>query len=990
MIQRRMLRNFFNQEKNITFILWVVFFCYAICAALIFQKLILPLVPSMHAGGGLLSNDAVYFDSVATKLAESIHIHGWSSWQLFPANGAPGNVAILGALYAIFGHDPALIIPINAAIHALGGVLIFLITRELSNKAPIGNYAGLIAATLFIIFPSALNWYGQIHKDGYAIAGTLLILFSWVKVVKEPSKARDWSMLALQHAFGLVLIASVRPYGLKLLVIATLAPLLVTIIVALLRREFKRNIKPFVFFTLSIFILINVIKIIPEVAQLGDTYQNWDGKVLDGKVLSGKRSGGNEWDKRLCGKGLYEEKYWKWQNASWLPDSIEGYIELASTTRAGMIYNALQEKAKSMIDEDIAPENICEVTLYLPRALQIAVLAPFPSTWLANTSITRLVATGEMFIFYLCFPGIFLLLLYNRKPAILATIYFAGFFLLVQGFTSANLGTLYRLRYAYLFVVLALGLLGWFTWLDKTGRLKRLLHLLQPPAQLTPVEEVSEPTQQLGRKEAMSSGFAVMALTLITFIGFFLRDIMMAHQFGLGAALDNFFIALLIPMFVVTVLCIPLGMAFVPVYLGVKTQLSSDTSRNLVSGVSSWTMLSLLVICLLLYLFGPAFLPYLHIKGVAMDLLQLVPLMNIALPILLFSGVLILGNSVLNANGRAVLTSSAQLVVPIAAILALIIFGSSYGVKVVMYGMVVGQLVNLLIVQYYLKHYDISLLPKLNLHNQANFHPLLLQYLPLVVSAFFVAAAAPVATLLAISLPEGGVSALNLGTKVVLFVTGLVSTAMTTVMLPYFSTLVAKNHLISARRELSFFLLFATFISVPVSIGLFIWSDQIVRLMFEGGTFDSNATTQVTRVMQYAVVQLPFFVCNALLLKFSTATKHVFAISAVAIVGLLINVGTSVFLMQHLGVAGIALGSSVSMLLSTVLLVLVLVRYWHITKFDALIMLITWLLFVTLLMCLHFGSIPSVYATVLAYIILLVGYLGSLISDKLSSIWLKN
>ena len=960
----------FNQKKNIAFILWIVFFCYAICAALIFQKLLLPLVPSLHAGGGLLSNDSVYFDSVATKLAESIHLHGWGSWQLFPANGAPGNVALLGALYAVFGHDPALIIPINAAIHALGGVLIFLLTRELSNKTPIGNYAGVIAATLFVIFPSALNWYGQIHKDGYAIAGTLLILLTWVKAVQGQCNTRHWIVLALLHAFGLALIASVRPYCLKLLLVATLVPLLVTAIAALMRHQLKYKIKLFVFFALSVLILISLIKIIPDSAQAGDAYQNWQGK------LGESRHG----DSRL----------WEWQNASWLPDNIEKNIELVSRTRAGMISYGLYEKSKSMIDENVTPHNMSEVTLYLPRALQIGVLAPFPISWFKIISLTRLVAAGEMFIYYLCFPGIFLLLLYNRKPAVLVTIYFACFFLLVYGFTTANLGTLYRVRYAYLFVMLALGLLGWFTWLDKTYRLKRFLHLLQPPPQLEHLEVDSDSTQQISRKEAMGSGFAVMGLTLLTFIGFFMRDIMMAHKFGLGAALDNFFIALLIPMFVVTVLCIPLGMAFVPIYLSIKMQKRLEASRALVSDVSFWAMLNLLIICLLLYLFGSTFLPFLHLKGSAMDIQQLVPLMNIALPILLFSGILILGNSVLNANGRGVLTSFAQLVVPVTAILALLFFGNSFGVKVVMYGMVVGQLVNLLIVQYYLKYYDVSLLPRLNLCNQANLHPLLLLYLPLVVSAFFVAAAAPVATLLAISLPEGGVSAFNLGNKVVLFVTGLVGTAISTVMLPYFSTLLAKNNFISARRELSFFLLLATLVSVPVSIGLYICSDQIVRLMFEGGSFDINATVQVTRVMQYAVVQLPFFVCNALLLKFSTATKHVFAISVVAVVGLLINVCTSIFLMQHMGVAGISLGSSVSMLFSTVLLVLVLVRYWHITKFDALIMLIAWLLFVTLLMCLHFGSNPSVYATVLAYVILLVGYLSSLASDKLSGIRLKN
>jgi hypothetical protein len=85
-----------NSQKHVASTLWVVFFCYAICAALIFQKLLLPLVPSLHAGGGLLSNDAVYFDSVAWKIAERIRLDGWSSWQPFEA---PGNVVIISSLY---------------------------------------------------------------------------------------------------------------------------------------------------------------------------------------------------------------------------------------------------------------------------------------------------------------------------------------------------------------------------------------------------------------------------------------------------------------------------------------------------------------------------------------------------------------------------------------------------------------------------------------------------------------------------------------------------------------------------------------------------------------------------------------------------------------------------------------------------------------------------------------------------------------------------
>ena len=644
-----------------------------------------------------------------------------------------------------------------------------------------------------------------------------------------------------------------------------------------------------------------------------------------------------------------------------------------------------------MIDENIAPQSIGEMAAYLPRALQVALFAPFPSSWLANISMFRLVAVGETFVYYLCVSGIFMLLVYNRKPAVLMAIYFACFFLLVYGVTQANLGTLYRYRYGYQFIMLMLGLLGWFTWLDKTARLKWLLHLLQPPASFpAPSDEATVADQQPARKEAVGAGFLVMGLTFLCFVGFFLRDIMMAHTFGLGASLDNFFIALLIPMFIVAVLCMPLGTALIPVYLDLKERLSLRTANMLVPSVSFWTTISLLVICLILYLTGPYLLPLLYVKGSSPDLGQFTELLDLALPILLFSGVVILGNSVLNAHGSAVVTNTAQLVVPIVAILALLLFGSDYGVKAVMFGMVIGQIINLLIVQFYLKRYHVSLLSPLNFRNQTGLSPLMMQYVPLIISAFFVSAAAPVATFLAMSLPEGSVSALNLGNKVVLFVTGLVGAAVSTVMLPYFSSLAAKNHLVSARRELSFFLLISTFFSVPISAALYVWSEEIISLIFASGSVDVAATGQVSRVMQYAVVQLPFFVCNALLLKFATATKHVVTISVVAIVGLLVNIGASILLMQHMGVAGIALGGSVSMLVSTVLLVLVLVRYWHITWFDAVIMLLNWLFFVTLLVCVHFKSVPSIYVIISAYAVLLLGYFNSLKYDGALKVRLSN
>ncbi len=67
------------------------------------------------------------------------------------------------------------------------------------------------------------------------------------------------------------------------------------------------------------------------------------------------------------------------------------------------------------------------------------------------------------------------------------------------------------------------------------------------------------------RKKAINSSFIVIFFTGISFMGFFLRDYLMARIYGFGMELDMFYLATMIPMFMVAVFCIPFGQFVVPV-----------------------------------------------------------------------------------------------------------------------------------------------------------------------------------------------------------------------------------------------------------------------------------------------------------------------------------------------------------------------------------------------------------------------------------------
>lgn len=49
----------------------------------------------------------------------------------------------------------------------------------------VGKLGGLLAAICFLVSPSALQWYGQNHKDAFSIVGLLLVPVAWLAIYDD-------------------------------------------------------------------------------------------------------------------------------------------------------------------------------------------------------------------------------------------------------------------------------------------------------------------------------------------------------------------------------------------------------------------------------------------------------------------------------------------------------------------------------------------------------------------------------------------------------------------------------------------------------------------------------------------------------------------------------------------------------------------------------------------------------------------------------------
>ncbi len=195
--------------------LGLIFLTYAVLVAALVQRVVLPyLFPAFHAGHGLLvGGDWIEFHRLAVERAEAIRAHGWEAWSLRPEGQAPAGIA--AAIYAITVPEPWTVIPVNAALHA-GAALVLL--RIVSRFVPDWRLA--VAGVLpFFLYPSAMAWYTQNHKDAYFIAGLYLLLNAWVVLAccdTWQGGRRRLAEVGLCTVGGAALVWLVRPYGVQM------------------------------------------------------------------------------------------------------------------------------------------------------------------------------------------------------------------------------------------------------------------------------------------------------------------------------------------------------------------------------------------------------------------------------------------------------------------------------------------------------------------------------------------------------------------------------------------------------------------------------------------------------------------------------------------------------------------------------------------------------------------------------------------------------
>ncbi|MCI0654505.1 MAG: murein biosynthesis integral membrane protein MurJ [Methylococcaceae bacterium] len=428
----------------------------------------------------------------------------------------------------------------------------------------------------------------------------------------------------------------------------------------------------------------------------------------------------------------------------------------------------------------------------------------------------------------------------------------------------------------------------------------------------------------------MRSTAIVSAMTLLSRISGFIRDMIFARFFGADSGTDAFFIAFKIPDFLRRLFAEgAFSQAFVPILSEYKENDGQKALKEFVDRTAGTLALTLFAVTsigvfaapVLIWIFAPGFAW--HGRSYEMS----VQMLRITFPYLFFIASTAFAGSLLNTFGRFAIPALTPMLLNICMIAAALWFAPRMDAPVLAlaWGVFAAGVVQLAL-QFPALH-SLGLLPSLKLGFE---DPGVRRIFGSMIPAIFGVSVTQINllfdTLIASFLGSGSVSWLYYSDRLVEFPLGLFGIALATVILPNLSRNYAANDAKSFSQSIDWGLRWVVLIALPATLGLFVLAEPILACLFQNEEFSRNDVLMAgSSLKAYSLGLLAFMMVKILAPGFSSRQDFKTPVRY-GLYSMFTNMVLNIALVFPLAHTGLALATSLAAFLNAWLLLRKLLR----------------------------------------------------------------
>ena len=387
------------------------------------------------------------------------------------------------------------------------------------------------------------------------------------------------------------------------------------------------------------------------------------------------------------------------------------------------------------------------------------------------------------------------------------------------------------------------------------------------------------------------------------------KEMTVAGVYGRSDAMDAYLTAALVPGLLVNLLGESMNQALIPTLVRVREQEGAARAQQLFSSAMLWMCMLLGVVSCVMCLCARGIFPLIASQFSPSKLALSIQLFHILVPTVFLGGIAANCAAVLNVQDRFALPALSPVVISAVTIAGVLLFGARAGIWAMAWATGAGSALCAAMLA--------GMLPgrgyKLRLWwygRTSAMREVAHQYRSVMLSGVVASGGLLVDQAMAAMLPAGSISALMYASRFVSVVLAMLAGALSSALAPHFARLVAERDWVACRRVLHTWGRIAMAASVAVTLLLILFSHPLVRMALQRGAFGAGDTAVVSSVLRMYALQIPFFAVSRIFYRFLLAMRRADLILGCGTMNLVLDVALNLVLMRWMGVAGIALATS--------------------------------------------------------------------------------
>lgn len=432
----------------------------------------------------------------------------------------------------------------------------------------------------------------------------------------------------------------------------------------------------------------------------------------------------------------------------------------------------------------------------------------------------------------------------------------------------------------------------------------------------------------------LKAAWLIAVVTVISKLVGFLRDVIIANYYGASVVSDAYFYAYQIPALAVILLGGiggPFHSATVAVFTKIVPNLKEkppEVAEKLFNTFLTASFIFFTILTIIFFVFSHQIMSLIISDGNA----QLVDLasthLRIMCPSLIIGGLIGIYYGILISYKEFILPSLSPIIVSVVIIGALIVTGGDKTGVVLASATIVGALCQLLLQMPRVRQLGYKIRPNFDFVNNANFNSILELLFPAILSSTIGQVHIYIDMFFASCLEEGAWTAIGFANRVFQFPVGILVTAFLVPLFPLFSKLAGEKDFDGIRNYFNKgvgVLLFAAF---PIIIGILLLGMDGIRIVFERGAFNDNATFMVTQALWFLSFSILPYVFRDSITRVYYSFNDSATPFAIAFSSIVLKVFLNYLLVKKLalGIGGITLSTSLVTLFNAVMLGILISR----------------------------------------------------------------